>query len=61
MIEAKSYHKYELAALYNVTDRVFGEWLKKHEEALKATGYHRNQKILTPRQVKLIFERLGEP
>ena len=28
--------------------------------ALQATGYHKNQKMLTARQVALIFEHLGE-
>ncbi len=30
-------------------------------EALKAIGYRENQRILTPRQVQVIEEYLGEP
>ena len=29
--------------------------------ALKAVGYRENQRVLTPRQVKVIAEYLGEP
>ncbi len=31
------------------------------QEALKETGYKKRNRILTPRQVELIFEYLGEP
>lgn len=30
-------------------------------DALKATGYHSSQKVLTSRQVSLVFFHLGEP
>ena len=30
-------------------------------EALLATGYRKNQRVFTIRQVQLIFEHLGEP
>lgn len=30
-------------------------------EALKAVGYRENQRVLTPRQVQVIEEYLGEP
>ena len=30
-------------------------------DALQSIGYHNNQRILTPRQVKLIEHYLGEP
>lgn len=28
---------------------------------LQATGYRKGQRMLTPRQVKIIYEHLGEP
>lgn len=39
-------------------------WLKKDPDtirALRATGYNKYQKILTPKQVAIITSFLGEP
>lgn len=47
----------ELAASYNVSLTTFNKWLKKIEE-LKIEA---NSRILTPKQVELIFYHLGEP
>lgn len=59
----------ELALLYfpQCTPRSASVQLKKWishpqlAEKLKNADYHNRQKILTPRQVRLIVEHLGEP
>lgn len=62
--------KGELALLYMpkatvpVARAYLSSWIK-HNEALKnelkATGYSPNAKLLTPKQIKIIFHHLGEP
>lgn len=66
----RSYSKQQLALLYfpytegvSAVRHLFS-WIKKNTdlfEQLKETGYYANQKVLTPAQVNLIFEHLGEP
>ena len=53
----KPYTTKELAALYEVTPRIFRTWINPHKEAIgekKSTFY-------TIKQVEIIFDRLGVP
>jgi Domain of unknown function (DUF4248) len=58
-IEIKSYTKKEIRVLYNVTQDVLRRWLKPFEKDLP--NYNPNARIFTPAQVRVIFEKLGEP
>ena len=69
-MEIRSYSKSELAQAYapDITPRSAVQrlvsWLEFNEElmdALLATGYKKKQRILTVKQVKLIFDYLGNP
>lgn len=66
----KSYAYCELALLYfpnsskKSASTQFGRWLRQNEKLkmqLLELGYKPRKKILTPSQVKLIVELLGEP
>jgi transposase len=56
----KTYHKSELAKMYEVGLTTFARWLKPmiEKEILNLTP---GQKVLQPNQVKIIVEFLGEP
>lgn len=63
-------YKGQLATLYNqelepqYALKVFNNWIAQYPGLLKqlmSIGYTRGQKILTPAQVKLIVDALGEP
>ncbi|NDW13197.1 DUF4248 domain-containing protein [Bacteroides sp. 214] len=69
-IPIRSYSKGELAALYlphvqiSSARRTLNCWIRKNEplyRALLATGYTPRDVLLTPVQVALIFQYLGEP
>ncbi len=47
----------DLANMYNVTPRTFKKWIEPH---LRSLG-KRNSRYFTVKQVRIIFERLGEP
>ncbi len=47
----------ELAAMYGVSTKTFRTWLMPH---LNAVG-ERKSRYYTARQIRIIFERLGEP
>lgn len=49
--------KSQLAKQYKVHYTTFIKWLKMIPELKLSKG----QRILTPRQVQLVFEHLGEP
>lgn len=66
----RSYYKSEIAQMYNPQVspsralQILREWILQSPglaERLKATGYRNTQKLLTPRQVQLIFDAFGEP
>lgn len=68
--EIKSYGYSELAVRYLPTinkksaSNQFRKWIKlnhKLYDELKSYGFIPNQKILTPRQVSIIIQYLGEP
>jgi hypothetical protein len=50
-------YRKELQSRYQVSRRVFYTWLKE----IKGLNLKRNQRILTPEQVKKIIEYLGAP
>lgn len=58
-IEIKSYTKKEIRLLYKVTQDVLRRWLKPIQKDLP--NYNPNARIFTPAQVRVIFEKLGEP
>lgn len=66
----KVYNKKELAALYMPDSTVeaarkqLSMWIKYNKDLtreLEATGYSAKSRILTPKQVQLIYHYLGEP
>lgn len=66
----RTYGRIELAQAYNpnlhpqVAWRKLKEWMEVNKElaaALRKTGYDERKRSFTPKQVKLIFEYLGEP
>lgn len=66
----RAMYKGELAMAYNPTMephyalRTLRKWIEMSPgllDRLLATGFSQRQKILTPLQVSLIFEALGEP
>lgn len=53
----KPYTSKEMADLYGVSPKTLRTWLLPHR---KAVG-ERKSKYFTARQVRIIFERIGEP
>ena len=62
--------KGELAEAYNPNVchtralKILNDWIALHPtllSSLEALGYRKTQKLLTPAQVALVFEALGEP
>jgi hypothetical protein len=53
----KAYTTTELAALYQVSTKTFRTWLKQYAKEIG----ERESRYFTVLQVKIIFERLGEP
>jgi hypothetical protein len=54
---SKALSKKELAALYGVHSVTLVKWLK----SINGLELKKNQKILTPMQITIIFKSLGEP
>ncbi|WP_133994039.1 hypothetical protein [Dinghuibacter silviterrae] len=55
--DVKSYNLKGLAELYEVSPKTMTRWLIPHKKSIgKRTGY-----LYTPRQVRVIFEKLGDP
>lgn len=56
-IEIRAYSKQELAHLYNIGVKSMSSWLKPFDKCIgKRIG-----RYYTPKQVKVIFEKLGLP
>ena len=55
----KTYTKQELRQFYGISRETFNNWLKPIQYLLP--HYNPKAKVLTPAQVKIIFEHLGEP
>lgn len=58
---AGSYYKCELARLYKCSPRTLCNWISRWPEEFAEAGYRKTDKQLTPRQVRLLFELIGEP
>ena len=54
---SKALSKKELASMYGVHVETLIKWIK----TIKELDLKKNQKILTPLQVHIIFNALGEP
>jgi transposase len=50
-------YRKEIQIRYGVSRKVFYNWLKE----IKGLGLKRNQRILSPEQVRRIYEYLGTP
>ena len=66
----KTYSKKELATLYmpeatiHAARKQLSLWIRHNKDLqneLKAAGYQPRKKLLTPRQLEIIFRYLGEP
>lgn len=51
--------KKELAKAYNISIVTLHKWITPFSEELEKTGYDKNQKYFTPKQKKIIVEKLG--
>lgn len=69
-IPVRSYGKGELSSMYNpnispsAARKKLSQWMHHHPtlmHRLLDTGYNENQRAFTPKQVRLIFDALGEP
>jgi hypothetical protein len=69
-MKIRSYGKAELAQLYNPNIapasacKMLNTWIKlqpKLVQALQEAGFSKSAKTLTPAQVKLIVDAIGEP
>jgi hypothetical protein len=56
-IQIKPYSKRQLAGMYEVSAKVFQTWLDPLEKELGP----RVGRLYTPRQVKIIFQKVGMP
>jgi predicted metalloenzyme YecM len=60
-VPIRGYYKSELATLYGISlptlKKYIDRWLAEFEDI----GYSKNQQKLTPKMVRLLFERVGEP
>ena len=61
MAEVKTYSKSQLAAKYKVAVSTLVGWFDPFINELENLDYRKEQKILNPNQVKLIFDKLGMP
>lgn len=55
-IQIKAMSKSELSAAYNICPATLNAWLIRAK-----IDINKNIKIFTPAQVKIIFEKIGEP
>ncbi len=56
-IQLKAYSLGEMAGLYDVSERTFKTWLNPFQKDIGK----KNGRYFTPKQIKLIFEKLGLP
>ena len=54
----KTMSKAELAAVLKITQRTLWAYMKPHRAALRAMGVRDNAKVLPPKAVKYLFEKL---
>jgi len=56
-IQLKAYSTMEIAKFYEVSERTLKRWLSSYENEIgQKIGY-----FYTPKQVRIIFEKLGMP
>ena len=55
-IAVKTYNLKELSALYRVSRKTMRRWLKR-----LGFKFPRERQLFTPKEVRYIFEKLGEP
>lgn len=54
--------KSQLASMYNISIQTLSKWLNEDLlDKLTDTGYSKNQSILTPKQLQIIYDRYGKP
>ena len=56
-MQIKAYSKTELARLYQVHYDTFKKWI----DLIPDLGLIPNKRILTPKQVEMIFKHVGKP
>ena len=57
-VKPRAMNKTELAALYKVCPKTINKWIANFQSEI---GKIAGTNILTPAQVKVIFEKIGEP
>ena len=60
-VPIKSYYKYELAELYGVSMVTLVKFIQPFIADFEAIGYNKFMKIMSPRMVALLFEKIGCP
>lgn len=60
-LTVRACYKCELARLYGCSPRTLSNWISRYADRFAKTGYRKTDKQLTPRQVRLLFELVGEP
>lgn len=58
-MKVKSYTKKELRQFYGISRETFNKWMRAISHLLP--HYRPSSRILTPAQVKVLFEEWGEP
>lgn len=61
MKKLTSKYKWEVAAEYNISMKTLWKWLIPFLPDLEVTKYNKNSRIFTPAQLKIIYEKLGDP
>jgi len=57
-VRLKSYSKSELKEMYGISAKTLSAWIKPFKEELNIKS---NQRLYTPKQIKIIFDKLGNP
>ena len=57
----RPYFKYELADMYGVSVPTLMTFIAPYAPDFEAIGYHKHLKILTPKMVALLFDKVGKP
>ena len=60
-VAVRAYFKYELAELYGISMPTLLSFIKPFSADFEAIGYSKGMKILTPKMVALLFDRVGRP
>ncbi|NJK83532.1 MAG: DUF4248 domain-containing protein [Saprospiraceae bacterium] len=60
-VQVKVYSKKDLAKMYEISLPTLRTYFNQFREELEKAGYWPGQRKLTPRQVKIVFNNLGNP